>query len=35
MSTLQLLLAQIVIRMRQTYDNYVQAETANVQILTP
>jgi hypothetical protein len=35
MSTLQELLGEIVIRMRQTYDNYVQAETVNTQILTP
>jgi hypothetical protein len=34
MSALQELLGDIVIRMRQTYDNYVQTETANVQILT-
>lgn len=30
MSTLQQLLGDMVTRMRQTYDNYVQAETTNV-----
>jgi uncharacterized protein YukE len=34
MSVLQELLVEIVSMMRQTYDNYVQAETTNVQILT-
>lgn len=34
MSVLQELLDEIVSRMGQTYDNYVQAETVNTQILT-